>query len=76
MTVAALRLAPEGIVERGHRRLAFGALGSAAAMLVAGALLRDAPLAVRFVVPLGVFAVASWSWPCRCSIATWECIPI
>jgi hypothetical protein len=28
-------------------------------MLVAGALLRDAPLAVRFVVPLGVFAVAT-----------------
>ena len=58
MTVAALRLAPDGIIERGHWRLAGAALVSAAAMLVAGALLRNAPLPVRFVVPLIVFAVA------------------
>ena len=59
MTLAALRLAPDGIVERSQWRLAFGAIGSAAAMMLAGALLRDAPLLVRFVVPLGVFAVAA-----------------
>ena len=58
MTVVALRLAPDGIIERGHWRLAGAALVSAAAMLVAGALLRNAPLPVRFVVPLIVFAVA------------------
>jgi PST family polysaccharide transporter len=58
MTIAALRLAPEGIVNRSQWRLAFAALLSAAAMLVAGALLGNAPLLVRFVVPLVVFAVA------------------
>src|SRR5207248_2193264 len=58
MTLAALRLAPDGIVERGQWRLAFAALASAAAMLAAGGLLRNAPLAIRFVVPLAAFAVA------------------
>jgi PST family polysaccharide transporter len=58
MTIAALRLAPEGIVERGQWRLAGAAIASAAAMLVAGSLLGNAPLPIRFVVPLAVFAVA------------------
>ena len=59
MTLAALRLAPDGIVERSQWRLAFGAIASAAAMLLAGAALRNAPLAVRFVVPLATFALAT-----------------
>jgi PST family polysaccharide transporter len=58
MTIAALRLAPEGIVERSQWRLAFAALLSAGAMLAAGGLLHAAPLPIRFVVPLVVFAVA------------------
>jgi O-antigen/teichoic acid export membrane protein len=58
MTLAALRLAPEGIVERSQWRLAIAALASAGAMVGAGALLHAAPLPIRFVVPLAVFAVA------------------
>jgi O-antigen/teichoic acid export membrane protein len=58
MTVAALRLAPEGIVDRSQWRLACAALLSAGAMLAAGALLHAAPLPIRLVVPLLVFAVA------------------
>jgi O-antigen/teichoic acid export membrane protein len=58
MTLAAVRLAPEGIIERSHWRLAIAALGSAGAMLVAGFALRDAALPIRFALPLVVFAVA------------------
>jgi hypothetical protein len=53
-----LRLAPEGIVEPSQCRLAIAALASAGAMLGAGALLHAAPLPIRFLVPLAVFAVA------------------
>jgi len=59
MTVSALRLAPDGVVERSQWRLALAAVASALAMLAAGALLRNAPLPVRFVVPLAVFAFAT-----------------
>ncbi|MFL5416596.1 MAG: flippase [Myxococcales bacterium] len=58
MTIAALRLAPDGIVERSHWRLAGAALLSAGAMFLAGTALQDTPLVVRFVLPLAVFAVA------------------
>jgi len=58
MTIAALRLAPEGIVERSHWRLALSALASAGAMLVAGFLLRGGPMLVRFAIPIGVFFVS------------------
>jgi O-antigen/teichoic acid export membrane protein len=58
MTIAALRLAPDGIVERSHWRLAGAALLSGGAMLLAGTALQETPLVVRFVLPLAVFAVA------------------